>query len=180
MRETHSLLIGAVTTGLGGGTTSTTTQQEIGIRLKVTPLIGVDGSVQLDIKQDVDDAGEPVTINGNPVPIIFKRTTSSFVSVRDNEIVVIGGLQRQKDSRSRNRLGPIPIIGDILGSRRRENARTELVFFLRPHVLTNTPADNAEIFKSLEDLPQKDDIYKLIDPKYQPPKRSVLDKILPK
>jgi general secretion pathway protein D len=138
-----------------GGYRSTVGQQDIGIELIVTPLIGTDGSVQLEIEQNVDDVLGEIEIDGNPQPRIGKRNTNSFVSARSGEIIVIGGLQRTSKSKRTNRLGPIPIIGDIFGNRSRENTRTDLVFFLRPTVLTNTPADNAAALEQLEKFPEK-------------------------
>lgn len=144
------------TTGGLGGYRSTVSPQEIGIRLTVKPLIGIDGSVQLEIKQEVDDILGEIIIDGNPQPRIGKRETESFVSARSGEIIVIGGLQRTSQSRTTSRLGPIPFIGDLLGARAREATRTDLVFFLRPTVLTNTPADNVPALKQLEELPARD------------------------
>ena len=141
-------------TGLGGYR-STVGQTRIGIELIVKPLIGTDGSVQLEITQKVDDVLGEINIDGNPQPRIGNRETESFVSARSGEIIVIGGLQRTAKSRNTSRLGPIPIIGDLFGSRSRENTRTDLVFFLRPTVLTNTPADNAAALEQLEKFPEK-------------------------
>jgi general secretion pathway protein D len=143
------------TTGGIGGYRSTVGQQEIGIELIVTPLIGTDGSVQLEIEQNVDDVLGEIEIDGNPQPRIGKRNTNSFVSARSGEIIVIGGLQRTSKSKSTSRLGPIPIIGDLLGNRSRANERTDLVFFLRPTVLTNTAADTAEALERVESFPEK-------------------------
>lgn len=147
-----------------GGYRSTVSQQEIGIELKVKPLIGNDGSVQLDIKQKVEDVLGTITIDNNPQPRIGKRETESFVSIRSGEIVVLGGLQRDSQSKTTNRLGPIPFIGDLLGSRRREKGRTDLVFFVRPYVLTNTVADNSEAMSRLESSPQKDAVLRALTP----------------
>ena len=147
-----------------GGYRSTVAQQEIGIELKVKPLIGNDGSVQLDIKQKVEDVLGNITIDNNPQPRIGKRETESFVSVKSGEIVVLGGLQRDSQSRSTTRLGPIPILGDLFGSRRREKGRTDLVFFVRPYVLQNTAADNTEPMSRLEDNPQKDAVLRALRP----------------
>ena len=122
------------------------------------PLIGNDGSVQLDIKQTVNDILDTVTIDGNSQPVIGSRRTESFVSVASGEIVVLGGLQRKSTSRSTSRLAGIPIIGDFLGKRSRETTRTDLVFFLRPYVLTNTPVDNTEAMERLKTSPQHDDV----------------------
>jgi general secretion pathway protein D len=140
---------------VGSGYRSTVSSKDIGISLKVKPLIGNDGSVQLEITQEVNDILGDITIDGNPQPRIGRRSTTSFVSVRSGEIVVLGGLQRTSKSKSTSRLGPIPIIGDLLGARSREDTRTDLVFFLRPYVLTNTAADNQRALQQVDRLPQK-------------------------
>jgi general secretion pathway protein D len=176
------------TTGAANGfqTQEQTVQKDIGITLTVTPLIGSDGSVQLKIDQDVQDIAGTVLVNGNEQPIISHRQTQSTISARSDEIVVIAGMQRNKDSRQTSRLGPIPFLGDLFGRRTKSITRTELIFFLRPHVLTNTEADNAAMIKRIEQLPakqvpQKDEIHQLIDPKFTPPpKQGVLEKILPR
>jgi len=138
--------------------TSNVTYKDIGISLTVKPLIGNDGSVQLDIKQEVNDVLREVTISGNSQPVIGSRKTESFVTVGSGQIVVLGGLQRKNFNRNTSRLGPIPVLGDLFGSRSRQNTRTDLVFFLRPYVLTNTAADNKEAMDRLENSPQRDDV----------------------
>ena len=89
-----------------------------------------------------------------------------------------GGIQRTKASKQSNRLGPIPFLGDLLGPRTNNNSRTDLIFFLRPTVLTNTAADNVDAFKRVDSLPQKDQIKKEIDPTYVAPKKTLIDKVL--
>jgi general secretion pathway protein D len=137
-----------------GGYRSTVGQQKIGIDLTVTPLIGTDGSVELEIKQTVDDVLGEITIDGNPQPRIGNRMTESVVSVHSGEIIVLGGLQRTSKTRSTSRLGPIPFLGDLFGTRTRENTRTDLVFFLRPTVLTNTAEDNATALRQVDNFPK--------------------------
>lgn len=140
--------------GVGSGYLSTVSSKDIGIQLTVKPLIGPDGSVQLAITQEVNDILGNVTIDGNSQPIIGRRSTESFVSAHSGEIIVLGGLQRSSQSRSTSRLGPIPIIGDLLGARSREKTRTDLVFFLRPTVLANTPLDNIPAMEQMEKFPK--------------------------
>ncbi|MBA4137902.1 MAG: type II secretory pathway, component PulD [Opitutus sp.] len=140
---------------IGSGYRSTVSSKDIGISLKVKPLIGNDGSVQLEITQEVNDILGDITIDGNPQPRIGRRSTNSFVSVKSGDIIVLGGLQRTTKSKSTSRLGPIPIIGDLLGARSRENTRTDLVFFLRPTVLTNSPVDNVPAMEQVESLPEE-------------------------
>jgi general secretion pathway protein D len=153
-------------TNIGSGYRSNVSSKDIGIELSVKPLIGTDGSVQLEIKQEVNDILGEITIDGNPQPRIGRRTTESFVSVSSGDIIVLGGLQRTTQSKSTSRLGPIPLLGDLFGSRSRESTRTDLVFFLRPTILTNTPADNSPALQQIEKLParQRDSIRQAIEP----------------
>jgi general secretion pathway protein D len=179
--ETRPVVTGSVISGTVGGSTSTVTQQQIGTNLTVTPFIGIDGSVQLDIVQAVEDVIGTVPVDGNTQYIIGKRETTSYVTAKSGEIIVLGGFQKTTDAKSSSRIGPIPILGDIFGARRKEKSRQELIFFLRPTVLSNDPViDNAEAMNRLERLPTRDEILRQLDPKFQVPKSpSVLDKILP-
>jgi general secretion pathway protein D len=161
---------GTNTGGIGTGYRSTVNSTDIGIELTVKPLIGKDGSVQLEITQEVNDVLGDIIIDGNPQPRIGRRSTKSFISVKSGETIVLGGLQRNTRSRNTNRLGPIPFLGDLLGSRKRENTRTDLVFFLRPYVLTNTPADNADALRRIDTGPQREAVRSALDPSYVPDK----------
>ena len=179
--ETRPTITGITTstassTTTPGTTSSSVTQQEIGITITVTPLIGNDGSVQLDLKQEISDTGDPVTIDGNVQNVINKRKTQSFITAKSGDILVLGGLQKKATTRSTSRLGPIPFIGDLFGTRTSEDRRTELIFFLRPTILTNTAADNAPALKQVEQLPNRDAVLKQLDPNYIPPKKHPADK----
>jgi general secretion pathway protein D len=162
--ETRPVISGTTSSNVNADTTSSTvTQQEIGVRLKVLPLIGSSGNVQLEIETEVEDVLGTVIIDGNEQPRIGRRTTTSYVSARNGDIIVLGGLQRASQSRTSNRLGPIPIIGDILGARSRSKGRTELIFFLRPTVLTNTQLDNVEALRRIDSTPQAKQVRQVLE-----------------
>jgi general secretion pathway protein D len=150
-----SYLNDSTTTTTSSGYRSTVSYKDIGIELTVKPLIGPDGSVQLEIKQEVNDILGEIVIDENSQPRIGRRSTNSFVSVKSGDIVVLGGLQRSTKTKTTSRLGPIPILGDLLGTRKREDTRTDLVFFLRPTVLSNTATDNAPALQQIDKLPPK-------------------------
>lgn len=155
---------GTTSNSVGSGYTSTVTSQEVGIKLTVTPLIGDDGTVQLDIAQDVNSLGTKTQIDGNDQYQINKRNTKSFITVKSGEIIVMGGLQQVSDIKSASRLGPIPIIGDLLGARSHDKSRTDLIFFLRPIILTGTEADNESAMREVEGLPLKPQIKEALNP----------------
>lgn len=150
---------------------STVSYKDIGITLKVTPLIGDDGSIQLKVDQTVDDQGTPVIINGNSQPQINHREATSFVNVMDDQMVVLGGFQSSSKSISRQRFGilfEIPILSNLLGYRTNDTQRTELLLFLRPHVIKQDEG-SADTRRAIEGMGNKEQVqHYLADPKRIP------------
>jgi len=127
-------------------TRSSVEYRDIGIQLTVKPLIGSDGTVQMEVEQLIEDVLGEVEIDGNDQPIIGKREATSYLSVRDRDVIVLGGLQenRQKvGNGTLEGLGDLPLIGGLFSSKRREYTRTELIIFIQPTILTN-PSDAAQ------------------------------------
>jgi general secretion pathway protein D len=125
-------------------TTATTTArnsysyQNIGLELTVKPLIGADGTIQMEIEQSAD---EIESYNSDNQPVISKRTAKSFISVGDSEIIVLAGLQ--KDTKGKTRSGfplisEIPLIGSLFGSNKTEKTRDEIIFFIQPRIIRTT------------------------------------------
>jgi general secretion pathway protein D len=150
---------------------STVSYKDIGITLKVTPLIGDDGSIQLKVDQTVDDQGTPVIIDGNSQPQINHREATSFVNVMDDQMVVLGGFQSSSKSISRQRFGilfEIPILSNLLGYRTNDTERTELLLFLRPHVIKQDEG-SYDTHKAIDGMGNKDQVnHYLADPKRIP------------
>ena len=124
-------------------TRSNVEYRDIGIQLKVTPLIGADGTVQMVIEQTIEDVIRDVPIDGNPQPVIGKREATSTISVKDGQIVILGGLQENSRSGSDSYfpiIGKIPLIRNILGVASNDYRKTEIIIFIRPKVLAN-PAE---------------------------------------
>jgi general secretion pathway protein D len=147
-------------TNSGFSQSSTVSYKDIGIEVKVTPLIGNDGSIFLTIDQKVDNVESTVIIDGNTQPIIGHREATSYVNVQDGEMVVLGGLQQSSRTLARTKLGffyEIPILSNLLGQHQNEVDRTELLFFVRPHVIPATEA-TADTNKHINDLSNKDQV----------------------
>lgn len=156
------------TTDIPTVTNNTVTYKDIGIDVKVTPLIGDDGSIQLKIDQKVDDVVRTVSINNVDQPIIGHRQATSFVNVQDGEMIVLGGLQTSRQTFSRTKLGilyEIPILSQLLGGRSNETDRRELLLVVRPHVIA---ADDhgGDAKKNINDLSNSDQVNQFLkDPK---------------
>jgi len=161
--ESRPVITGSTLSTTTGASTSTVSQRDIGIQLKVLPLIGKDGSVQLQVSQSVEDILGTTILDGNEQPIIGRRTTDSYVSAMSGEIVVLGGLQRTVTTKSTSRLGPIPIIGDIFGSSTNLEEKQELIIFLRPYVLNSTAVDNLDALSRATNSAIGEEVKKIID-----------------
>jgi len=167
------------TTNNGFSTNSSVTYKDIGITLKVTPLIGDDGVIQLQVDQVVDDVITNVTIDNNLQPVIGHREANSSINVNDGQMIVLGGLQRTSLSADHTKMGflrEIPIISTIFGARTNETDRTELLLFLRPHVMR--PEENtADTTHKIDELSNRAQIKQfLVDPTKEP-KESLKEKL---
>ncbi|MFM9091520.1 MAG: secretin N-terminal domain-containing protein, partial [Verrucomicrobiota bacterium] len=183
--ETRPVVTGTIQSAAGVSTglasSSTVTQQQIGTTLSVTPFIGIDGAVQLDLVQTVEDVIGEVLVDQNKQYVIGRRESTNYVSAKSGDIIVISGFRKNSSLRSSSRFGPIPILGDLLGSRSRGKTVSDLVFFVRPVVLTNTPAiDNADAYRRIDSWPSRDEVKKELDPSYVAPPRSTVDRLLGK
>jgi general secretion pathway protein D len=130
----------------GSAITQTVEYRDAGVILTVTPRIGEQGTVALDVKQEVNEVGapEPPPINS---PRFTKREAETSVVLLNNQTLVLGGLIQTK--RTANRTGipflnRIPILGLLFGSTEEKIERTELVLLITPRVV-GTAVDAARI-----------------------------------
>lgn len=112
---------------------------DIGVKLRLTPTIGPDGSVTAELHPEYS------AIEGfvGGYPIIANRKIDSTLRVGDGQTIVLGGLLRDEDSQTLTKmpgLADIPIIGKIFQNKQRTHERDEVVFLITPHVIRpNTP-----------------------------------------
>lgn len=131
------VITGTSTTELSGFR-ETVQYRDIKLELKVTPLIGSDGIVQMEIEQQNQSQVGTTSVNNNPQPVIGTRTANSYVSVKDGGLIVLGGLQSLTTSNINTRmaiLGKLPVIGDLFSRTETTSDRTELLIFIRPTII---------------------------------------------
>ena len=125
--------------GYSSGPSSTYTQMEVGIRLRVLPLINLDGLVVMDIDQEIEQLGPSVAIPGaGNVPTTTKRDAGAKVAVMSGETIILGGFisaSRSLDHSGVPWLMNIPLLGNLFRSSSAQNTRTELIVLMRPTVL---------------------------------------------
>ncbi len=173
--ERRPIITGTLSDGQFSGSTirSQISYENIGIELIVLPLIGADGTIQLEIDQKVDDIVDNVVIDGNSQPVIGTRHATSFVTVADGETIILGGLQTNNSRNDKSRLGilgQIPVLGNLFTSRRSESVRRELLLFIRPTVLPNTRIAHEDAQKTIErHLRGQENLQEMMYPSPPPP-----------
>ncbi len=113
----------------------TINREEVGILLTVTPKINEGDSVILTIQQEVSALLPAV---GAVDLITSKRTLSTQVMVRDNDILVLGGLISDDLQETEDRvpgLGNIPVLGELFKFRSNRQVKRNLMVFIRPRIL---------------------------------------------
>lgn len=120
-------------------------QQEIGLSLDVTPFITPEGMVVMDIGENFQQRGQDVIIDGNPIPLVNTRQAAATLTVRNGDIIMLGGFITESRSKSKSGvpfLKDIPGLGALFRSSNNSNDRTELILLMKATVL-DTPESAA-------------------------------------
>ena len=108
--------------------------KEVGIKLEIKPQISGENSIRLDIAQESSDVVNP----GAEAITIFKRTIKTSVIAEDGEIIVLGGLIKEKVARNQNKIpgfGDLPLIGWLFRSKLDQFEKINLLIFIRPTII---------------------------------------------
>ena len=108
--------------------------KEVGIKLEIRPHISGENSIRLDIAQESSDVVNP----GAEAITIFKRTIKTSVIAEDGEIIVLGGLIKEKVARNQNKIpgfGDLPLIGWLFRGKSDQFEKINLLIFIRPTII---------------------------------------------
>jgi len=120
----------------------------VGTVLSITPQISSDGLITLDVTPAVSRLVSIQTSASGltSAPVIDIRQASSLIRLRDGATVVMGGLVQNTTSNTVRKvpiLGDIPILGKAFSGNYTDSERTELVFFLTPHVVPDLTTEKS-------------------------------------
>lgn len=128
---------------LTSGTTSnafnTYDRRDVGLTLHVKPQITDGGILKLQLYTE-DSAVVAGTTNAQTGPTFTKRSIQSTILADNGEIIVLGGLMQDNYQVSNSKvplLGDIPWIGQLFRSESKVRAKTNLMVFLRPVIISD-------------------------------------------
>jgi general secretion pathway protein D len=147
--------------------------RDVGTILTITPHISIERMVRLNIGLEVSALESTTDFR----PTTLRRTINTTVVVGDKNTIVIGGLIEDSGAVVEEKvplLGDIPVLGWLFKVQKSSSKKTNLFFFLTPHVV-NSPDEAKELYGGkkgrIDDI--KEGRIKLFDEKRQTPKAIV-------
>jgi general secretion pathway protein D len=130
--------------------------RETGVILQVTPHVGSNGLVTLDVAQEVSGVQSGVTTTGIDSPTFSERAVTSRVAIADGQTIGLAGLISDNDSHQNSGipfLKNVPLLGDLVSSQTNSRTRTELLVLITPHVIRTQNDADALTADLREELP---------------------------
>jgi MSHA biogenesis protein MshL len=134
---------------------------DVGVILDVTPQIGPDGIITMNIHPSITAEFDRVAApDGTEFPLLRIRETDTVVKVRDGQTIIIAGLIQESDQRERIGLpclGNLPGLQYLFGYKTEKTEKTELVILITPTVLTGKRIEEikSEDLRRLDALDQQ-------------------------
>ncbi|WP_026766803.1 type II secretion system protein GspD [Selenomonas ruminantium] len=116
-------------------TTNTVTYRQAGIILRCIPRVNAEGQITVEVHTEVST---PEFVTDLKAYRFQRRSADTMVRLQDGETMVIGGLIGSEESHSLSKvpfLGDLPILGAFFKSVRHSHTESEVMIFLKAHVL---------------------------------------------
>lgn len=140
--------------------TSNVEFRNVGTTLKITPFLGNNDIVTLEIREEVSSvqggtaAANQVLSNENPGPTTNLSRTTTRVHVPDGYFLVISGMMDDEETRHRVTipcLGGLPIIGAAFSDKDVRDQKRNLMIFIRPEII-DTEEEIQNLTKHQQDI----------------------------
>jgi general secretion pathway protein D len=118
---------------------NTIQMRNTGVILKVLPHVHSNGSVQLEVDQEISNV-----VNADQqtlTPTIAQRRVHSTVSVISGQTVLLAGLISERDQKSQAGIPgirEIKFLGDLLGNTSNTKTRSEIIIFIKTRLIRNS------------------------------------------
>ncbi len=118
-------------------------RRDVGLTLKVKPLITEGGAIRLQLYQEVSSVVQSAAVAAG-LASLNKRVLETSVLADDGQIIVLGGLLQEGFTNDQEKipvLGDAPFLGNLFRYDTRKRTKTNLMIFLRPTVV-RSPAQS--------------------------------------
>jgi type II secretory pathway component GspD/PulD (secretin) len=128
------------TVGSSQQTTSNIEYRDIGVSLSITPMLGEEDIITLDLDEEItesvsDDFSPAANANGIRTT---KTNMATHVHVPDKHFLVLSGMIRNSKSHHKSGipcLGGLPVIGAAFSKTKQHQEKRNIIVFVRPHII---------------------------------------------
>jgi type II secretory pathway component GspD/PulD (secretin) len=122
-----------------GVTTTTTSFENVGVKLEVTPRVNSANLITVNLKPEVSRVLEIVSgPGGAQAPRVGTRSAETTLIVPDGQTLVMGGLISQEERKTTIKvpiLGDIPILGELFRFTSTNTVESEVIFLITPQIV---------------------------------------------
>ena len=134
-----------------GNITRSFDYESVGTRLHARPHITQEGEINLRINLELSRIVNGASVFGN---FIFdRRTTTTQVTLKDGQTIVVSGIIEQEDFREVRKLplfGDLPLVGGLFRSTDTGVRNREVIAFITPHIVHTGPSVDEETTRNRE------------------------------
>jgi general secretion pathway protein D len=119
---------------------NTIQMRDTGVILKVWPHVHANGTINLEVEQEISNVLNSNGLSQNLTPTISQRRIHSTISVTTGQTVLLGGLISEQDNKM---MDGIPVVrqisylGDLFGRTDGLKNRSEIIVFIKPQIIRN-------------------------------------------
>jgi type III secretion protein C len=131
---------GSVVTTVGASQQSTANVEyrDIGVNLSITPRLGDDDVITLDLNEEITEAHPADSHQPSAGIKTTKTNMMTHVHVPDKHFLVLSGMAR--NTRSHHKaglpcLGGLPFIGALFSKTEKVDTKRNIIIFVRPHII---------------------------------------------
>lgn len=130
------------TVGSSQQTTANIEYRDVGVSLNITPMLGEDEIVTLDISQEISEAVGGYQTSASEVEGIrtTKTNMATHAHVPDQHFLCLSGMVRNARSYQKSGLpclGGLPVIGAAFSKTRKVDEKRHVLIFVRPHIINS-------------------------------------------
>jgi general secretion pathway protein D len=118
---------------------NTIEMRNTGVILKVLPHVHSNGSIQLEVDQEISNVANPNQTTLTPT--ISERRVHSTIVVTSGQTVLLGGLISEQDQKTQAGipgLNQIKFLGDLFGNTSNTKQRAEIIIFIKPRLIRDS------------------------------------------
>lgn len=112
-------------------------RKDVGINLNVIPHIGANGTVRLEVSQEVSSVVNDTRGNASGLTT-NKSLINTTILADDQQTIALGGLMRDNTTNGQQKvpgLGDVPLLGRLFRSDTANTEKSNLIIFLQPTIL---------------------------------------------